>query len=62
MTPMAYRVPDATVASGIARTRLYELMKEGKLVAVKDGRRTLILADSLKAYLESLRQLHARAA
>lgn len=44
----------ATEASGIGRTQLYELFKEGKLTPRKSGRRTLVLADELDAYVRSL--------
>ncbi|MCB8883987.1 helix-turn-helix domain-containing protein [Acidisoma cellulosilytica] len=52
--PLAYTIPAAIKVSGVARTSLYRLMSEGRLVAVKNGRRTLIRADSLKQYLASL--------
>ena len=52
--PLAYTIPAAVRASGVARTRLYELIAERKIQAVKSGRRTLVLADSLRRYLGSL--------
>ena len=53
-TPILYTINDATTASGLARSRLYALMGEGLISAVKAGRRTLIKADSLNAYIASL--------
>jgi hypothetical protein len=50
----ALTVEDAVKASGLARSRLYVLLAEGKLEARKAGRRTLIMGDSLRHYLESL--------
>ena len=50
--PLAYTVNDACKVSSIGRTRLYELIKEGKLEARKIGRRTLILAVSLRRLIE----------
>lgn len=46
--PLAYSVNDACRISSIGRTRIYELIKNGQLKAVKIGRRTLIDAESLK--------------
>lgn len=53
-TPMAYTVPDACRTSGVGTTKLYELIGQGVLDARKAGRRTLITADSLRAYLSTL--------
>jgi hypothetical protein len=39
------------------RDRLYELIREGKVIAYKDGRRTLVDADSLAAFQASLPRL-----
>jgi excisionase family DNA binding protein len=39
---------------GIGRDKLYKLIREGKLPARKLGRKTLILATDLEAFLESL--------
>lgn len=44
----------ATEASGIPRSRFYELFKEGKLTPRKSGRRTLVLTEELEQYLKSL--------
>lgn len=51
---IAFTIPDAVRASGLARTRLYALIGNGEVDAVKAGRRTLVKADSLRAYLDSL--------
>jgi Helix-turn-helix domain len=52
--PLAYTLPHAVQASGLARTRIYDLIERGDLAAFKAGRRTLIRADSLRSYLASL--------
>ncbi len=52
--PIAYTVPDACRTSGIGTTKLYELIGLGILDARKAGRRTLITAESLRAYLATL--------
>jgi excisionase family DNA binding protein len=53
-TKLAYTVPQACDASGIGRTRLYELIAAGNLEARRCGGRTLIPAASLAAYIASL--------
>ena len=50
--PLAYSVSDASRVSSIGRTRLYQLIGEGRLEARKIGRRTLIPAASLRALIE----------
>jgi excisionase family DNA binding protein len=51
---LSMTIADAVKASGIGRTSLYELIGAGKIDACKAGNRTLIPADSLRAYLASL--------
>ena len=50
--PLAYSVADACRVSSIGRTRLYQLIGEGRLEAKKIGKRTLIPAASLRALIE----------
>lgn len=50
--PLAYTIHDACRISSIGRTRLYELIKAGKLESRKVGRRTLVLAVSLRRLIE----------
>jgi excisionase family DNA binding protein len=52
--PLAFTIPSAVRASGLSRTRIYDLLISGDLAAFKVGRRTMIRADSLRAYLASL--------
>ncbi len=54
MQPLAFTIEGTTQATGLPRTTIYELLGQGKLQARKAGRRTLILAESVQAYLESL--------
>jgi excisionase family DNA binding protein len=52
LEPLAYSVADAIRVSSIGRTRLYQLIKEGRLETRKLGRRTLIPAESLRALID----------
>ena len=52
--PLAFSVAEACSAARIGRTSLYEAIRSGELRAVKRGRCTIILADDLHHYLESL--------
>ncbi len=47
--PLAVPVETALEISGLGRTKLYELIKEGKLKTVTIGRRRLINYASLEA-------------
>lgn len=51
---LAYRIPEACVAIGYKRSKLYEIIKAGHLAIKKDGACTIILRSELERYLESL--------
>jgi excisionase family DNA binding protein len=57
-TPLAYTIAEACEVSGVGRTTIYKAIKTGKLIARKSGRRTIILADDLAAWLRSLPKLN----
>lgn len=50
----AYTIAEAVFATGVGRTALYEANSNGRLPFRKYGKRTLILADDLDAFLTSL--------
>lgn len=50
--PLAYSINEAIRATSLGRTRLYQLISEGKLKAIKIGNRTLIPASALHKLLE----------
>ena len=52
--PLAYSVDDAARLAGIGRTRLYDFIAAGALPAKKFGKRTIVLADALKDFLDAL--------
>jgi excisionase family DNA binding protein len=53
-SPLAYSVLEACEAARVGRTSLYEAIRAGELRAVKHAKRTLILGDDLRRWLESL--------
>ncbi len=51
--PLAYSIKEAIRISSIGKTRLYALIKEGRLTTTKVGKRTLVNAQSLKELVGS---------
>ena len=60
--PLMYRIEDATKASGLSRSTLYELIADGTLESRKVAGRRLIPASSLKRFLGIALEDGARAA
>jgi excisionase family DNA binding protein len=53
-SPFALGIADVSRRTGIGRTTLFNLIRDGRLRAVKVGSRTLIRADDLADFLASL--------
>jgi excisionase family DNA binding protein len=51
-TPLAYSIAEACSAARAGRTAIYEAIRNGALVARKRGRKTLILPDDLRRWVE----------
>jgi excisionase family DNA binding protein len=49
---IALRINETVAVSGLSRSTIYELLRAGKLRAVKIGGRRLILREDLQALLE----------
>jgi excisionase family DNA binding protein len=49
---IAYTIPEVVAVSGLGRTTIYELIKQGELPRVKIGARTVIRRHDLEAMLE----------
>lgn len=54
MDKIALSIHEAARISGISRSRIYTLIGDGKIDARKIGRRTVVLTESVKRYIDSL--------
>jgi hypothetical protein len=53
-SPRAYRIDDVCAMTRLGRTSVYSAIKTGELVARKWNRRTIVLAEDLAMFLNSL--------
>lgn len=52
--PIAVPIAEAVSFSGMSRSAIYRELAAGNLRAVKQGSRTLVLVESIRAYLANL--------
>lgn len=52
-TKLAYTIREATAAIGVGRTLLYAEIRDGRLRVRKIKRRTVILREDLRAWLDA---------
>ena len=52
--PYCLTMRDACAHAGVSRTRLEQALREGSIVARRAGRRTLVITDSLEAWIDAL--------
>ena len=57
---LAFSVNVAAARSGISRSRLYEAIRDGQLIAKKFGRSTIIRDADLEDFLERLPAIEPR--
>ena len=55
MNTKLYRVGEVAQVLSRSRSRIYELITEGELESVKEGRSTLITAESIDSFINKLR-------
>jgi excisionase family DNA binding protein len=51
-SPLAYSIAEACAVARAGRTAIYEAIRDGALTARKRGRKTLILPDDLRRWVE----------
>ena len=51
LEPISVKIPEAVRLTGLSRSRIYELMKSGDIEFAKVGSSTLILVESLRAFV-----------
>ncbi len=54
MTQLSLSVEEVCAATGLGRTKIYQLANSGKLKARKIGKRTIVLKNDLEAFLNGL--------
>ena len=60
VAPITVRIPDACRMIGIGRSKMYELIQEGRIEIVKLGTSTLVVVESLNALITGIRQGRAQ--
>ena len=58
---LSYSIDEAVVATSLGRTNIFNLIRNGKLRAVRVGNRTIIPAEVLKAFVNGTLDIQAEA-
>ena len=53
LEPLSYSPEDAALVTGLARTAIYALIRDGKLKSIKEGKRRIIPRSEIQAYLDA---------
>ncbi len=61
MEKLLLRPEECAAALGIARTKVWALLANGEIESVKVGRRRLVPADAIDAFVARLREQHETA-
>ena len=51
---ISFSIPEAGRVTGLSRSEIYRRLSAGDIRAIKSGSKTLVLADSLRAFVASL--------
>ena len=54
---LAFSIEEAALQANVCRDEVYAAIQDGQLEAKKAGRRTLIMSDALRRYLDALPSL-----
>ncbi len=60
LQPLSLGIDDAARVIGVARSMLYEIVARGELPSFKLGRRRMILAKELEAYINRVAKENSR--
>lgn len=58
MHPLAVSIPEFCALVGCKRSKAYAMIRDGEVVSVKLGRRTVVTVSSIEAMLERNRVRH----
>jgi excisionase family DNA binding protein len=54
MTQLSLTIEEVLAATGLGRTKLYQLIGSGQLKCRKIGKRSIVLKDDLQTFLQNL--------
>jgi excisionase family DNA binding protein len=59
---LAFSIDEVAIRSGLGRDAIYDAIRTGRLKAKKMGRRTIIMTDDIRQFLDNLPPLRLPAA